>query len=112
MSGFATAACYAVASGGILPADKRDLDACLGSLNPSQVKEFRKMEARLQKVAPFKLMKPIGTWVGNTCSLLSKGGVWDRAEDLAALPPNEPKPIWLPHKEALIAVEFSNSVKK
>ena len=34
-------------------------------------------------VAPFQLMMPIGTWVGNTCSCLSKGGHWDSAEDLA-----------------------------
>jgi hypothetical protein len=74
LNDFATAACYAVASGGILPADKAELDACLHSLNTSQQEVFKKMEARLQKVAPFQVTKEIGTWVGNTCSLLSKGG--------------------------------------
>jgi hypothetical protein len=107
LNGFATTACYAVASGGILLADKAQLDACLGHLNTRQQEVFKKMEARLQKVAPFKVTKEIGTWVGNTCSLLSKGGHWESAEDLAALPKEE-KPIWLPYKEALIAVQFTS----
>jgi hypothetical protein len=53
------------------------------------------------------LIKAIGTWVGNTCSILSKDSHWETAEDLSSLP-REEKPIWYPYKAALIAVKFSN----
>jgi hypothetical protein len=107
LNGFSTAACFAVASGGILPADKAHLDVCLQSLNPNQQEVFKKMESRLQSIAPFELTKAIGTWVGNTCSILSKDSHWETAEDLSSLP-REKKPIWRPYKAALIAVKFSN----
>jgi hypothetical protein len=58
------------------------------------------MEARLHAIAPFQVTEAIGTWVGNTCSILSKDSHWETVEDLSALP-KEQKPIWLPYKKAL-----------
>jgi hypothetical protein len=45
LNGFSTTACFAVASGGLLPADKAHLDVCLRSLNPNQQDIFKEMEA-------------------------------------------------------------------
>ena len=53
------------------------------------------------------MTEQIGSWVGNTCSLLSKGDDWETAEDLAALPKEKKKPIWRPYKDALNRVKFN-----
>jgi hypothetical protein len=72
LNGFCTAACYAVASDGLVPPDKAHLHACLGCLDPRQQKVFKQMDARLQAIAPFQVTEAIGRWVCNTCSILSK----------------------------------------
>jgi hypothetical protein len=82
LNGFGTAACYAVASGGLLPPDKAHLYSCTIpalaalTLDPRQLKVFKQMEARLQAfqlqaIAPFQVTEAIGTrtWVDNTCSI-------------------------------------------
>ena len=106
LNGFGTAACYAVASSGLLPPDKAHLHSCLGCLDPRQQKVFKQMEARLRAIAPFQVTEAIGTWVANTCSIMSKDSHLETVEDLSALP-KEQKPIWLPYKKALMAVKFS-----
>ncbi len=104
INGFATAACFSVASGGLLPPDKTNLKDCL-------TEEMKPLfEAMRTKLQPFEVVEAIGYWVGNTQSLLKKGRHWETATELAAIPKHE-KPIWLPYKEALKNVNFC-SVKE
>jgi hypothetical protein len=70
-----------VASGGSLPADKADLNACLRCLNKAEAARFHRYENALQAVCPFPLTKAIGSWVGNTCSTLSKDTLWETAAE-------------------------------
>jgi hypothetical protein len=83
MNAFATAACYAVASDGHLPADKASLDSCFALLLEHQQQTFKNTQAALNLIHEFSLTQEIGTWVGNTCSLLRKGGHWKTAADLS-----------------------------
>jgi hypothetical protein len=107
LNGFATAACYAVASKGSLPADKALLSKCRSHLSENQQQTFEKTHALLDKIHSLTLNEEIGTWVGNMCSQLRRGGSWEMAADLSTM--EKQKPIWLPHSEALKAVSFPHT---
>ena len=110
LNGFATAACYAVARNGFLPADKASLNNCLSHLSESEQVTFNKTCALLNEIHNFNLTQEIGTWIGNMCSQLCRGGYWKTAGDLSTLSGVEKqKPIWLPHKDALKAVSFPHT---
>jgi hypothetical protein len=107
LNGFATAACFAVASKGSLPADKALLSKCLSHLSENQQETFKKTHALLNKIHSFTLTEEIGTWVGNMCSQFHRGGSWETAADLSTM--EKQKPIWLPHRDALKAVSFPHT---
>jgi hypothetical protein len=110
LNGFATAACYTVASNGFLPADKALLNICLSHFSESEQDTFNNTCALLNEIHNFNLTQEIGTWIGNMCSQLHRGGYWKTAADLSTLSGVEKqKPIWLPHKDALKAVSFPHT---